>query len=568
VATTLRPTFHHPAGARWRRPGGPWDRPSLGDAFASTLRRTTVVADHERLSGDALVAVVDALAAALTDAGVRRRSVVAWQLPNGVAAVALYHACWRIGAVAAPVHHRMGPSEVAAAVDQVEPTVVVADARLPAAEPSLLAGHPLLAVVGHQDRPARTPHGDPCRVDAVIGAVAGRTTRRRTRTGPSAAGRPIDPRRPSGGTSPDGSPTRTAPGGDVAVVLFTSGSTGTPKAVLHGHRTLGYKAALMVGAHGLGPRDAVLMPAPLAHVSGLLNGVLLPAALGVPTVVMASWDPERALRHIAEERVTFMGAPPVFFGQMAESPAFRAEQAASLRLVSTGGASVSPAFVDAIADTFHCRVKRTYGSTEAPTVTTSGPDDPPERARQTDGRPIGLVELRVATPGTTRPLPPGCEGEILLRGPELFLGYADPVTTARVRRRGGWFATGDLGVVDDAGWLSVVGRLSDVIIRAGENISASEVEATLCAHPAVRAAVVVPVPHPVLGEQVAAYVTTRSPFDLAGCRAWFAERGVTRFKTPEHVVVVDEIPTLATGKPDRATVRSWAVRQLAPSSTG
>jgi acyl-CoA synthetase (AMP-forming)/AMP-acid ligase II len=150
-------------------------------------------------------------------------------------------------------------------------------------------------------------------------------------------------------------------------------------------------------------------------------------------------------------------------------------------------------------------------------------------------------------------------GELWLRGPELFVGYADAAATARALSPAGrWFRTGDLGTVDDDGWLCVVGRLSDVIIRAGENISASEVEATLEAHPAVRHAVAVGVADADVGERVAAFVEASGPFDLAMCRAWFAERGVTRFKTPELVVRLEQLPVLAAGKPDRAALRQMA----------
>ena len=507
----LRPTLVHARAARYRRPGGPWDREALG-AGAGT---NAIVDDGGRLTADQVEQCVGALAGRLRAAGVRRGDVVAWQLPNGAPAVVLYRSCWRLGAVAAPVHHRMGAAEVSAALAQVSPVVVVSAADLPA------GAHPGSLVVPGSS------------MDDLLALFA---------DAPAVA--------------PAMCPAR---GHDLAVALFTSGSTGVPKAVLHTHRGLGYKAALMVDVHGLRPDDAVLMPAPLAHVSGLLNAVLLPAAAGIPCVLMAGWDPDVGLRLIEEERVTFMGAPPVFFSQMAASPRFAAEKVASLRLVSTGGASVSPAFVDATADAFQCRVKRTYGSTEAPTVTTSGPNDSPDRARDTDGHGIGEVEITVHDPVTGTARRPGEEGELWLRGPELFVGYADAAATDRVvAPRGRWFRTGDLGVVDDQGWLRVTGRLSDTIIRAGENISASEVEATLEAHPAVRHAVAVAVPDPDVGERVAAFVETSGPFDLSTCRQWFAERNVTRFKTPEFVFRLDALPVLAAGKPDRAALKTMA----------
>jgi cyclohexanecarboxylate-CoA ligase len=520
----LRPTFTPSRADAYRRSAGPWDRGPLPSGFAPSPR-ASVVDDAGVLPAGELEDAVATLAGRLRRAGVRRGQVVAWQLPNSAVVVTLYRACWRLGAVAAPVHHRMGEAEVAAALDQVDPAVVVADPDLPAARWS---GARTVAGAGRAGLGGLLAHWE------------------------SAPSQPA--------TSPE------VRAGDLAVVLFTSGSTGTPKAVLHTHRGLGYKAAAMVGVHGLGPDDAVLMPAPLAHVSGLLNGVLLPGAAGIPSVLMAAWDPGRALELVEQHRVSFVGAPPVFFSQLAEAPRFAPARVASLRLVSTGGASVSPAFVDSTAATFGCRVKRTYGSTEAPTVTSSAPDDPVERARDTDGRPLGAVQLQIRHPETGEPRRGDESGEIWLRGPELFVGYADAGATASVLSYpGGWFRTGDLGVLDPDGWLRVVGRLSDVIIRAGENISASEVEAVLEAHPAIRHAVAVPVPDDAVGERVAAYVEAAEGFDLTACREWFAARGVTRYKTPEFVVRLDAVPALAAGKPDRAALRRRAAAPGGPA---
>ncbi|MBV9285521.1 MAG: acyl--CoA ligase [Acidimicrobiia bacterium] len=147
-----------------------------------------------------------------------------------------------------------------------------------------------------------------------------------------------------------------------------------------------------------------------------------------------------------------------------------------------------------------------------------------------------------------------------LRGPELFVGYADPLQTSAAHARGGWFKTGDLATVDADGWLTVVGRIKDVVIRGGENISVAEVEGVLEAHPAVRQAVVVGYPDDLMGERVAAFVVADGAFGLDTTRAWFAEQGVTKFKTPERVVQLAELPTLAAGKPDRMALRELARR--------
>jgi acyl-CoA synthetase (AMP-forming)/AMP-acid ligase II len=421
-------------------------------------------------------------------------------------------------------------AEVQGALGQVGPTVIISAADLPAAD---------IAASGLPGALVLEPGAGP---EMLISLFAG-----------ARVGGAGELRVQRGSAGPSSS--------DIGVVLFTSGSSGVPKAALHSHRGLLYKARLMAQVHGLERGAAVLAPAPLAHVSGLLNGVLISAAVEGPCVLLDPWDPQEGLRLLDAEQVAFMGAPPIFFSQMAGLSGFSRERVRSLKLISTGGASVSPAFVDSTADSFGCRVKRTYGSTEAPTITTSGPSDSYERARDTDGHPVGDAEISVREASTGRRLDPDRIGELWIRGPEMFAGYADAaLTDVAIARPGGWYRSGDLGSLNSEGWLRVTGRLSDTIIRAGENISASEVEAVLEAHPSIRNAVAVPVADPQVGERVAAIVVTTAPFDLEACREWFALRGITRFKTPELVIAIDSMPTLAAGKPDRAGLRMMAER--------
>ncbi len=458
---SLRPTLAHPDADDWSRPGGPWDQPPLDDVLGPWPD-------------------VAAVAGGLRGLGVGRGDAVAWQRPNGPDAVALYRACWRLGAIAAPVHHQAGDAEVARLLARIDPTTFVA------------AGDDL-------------PDGPPA----------------------PAEGRP----------------------GDVACVLWTAGSSGEPKGVLHTQRALAYKARTMAVVHGLTPEDAVLMPAPLAHISGLLNGLLVPQAAGLRSVFMARWDPDQALDLIAAEHITFMVGPPTFFLGLMAAEGFSPEKVASLRLISSGGAGVTPAFVDEATARLGAVVKRAYGSTEAPTVATAHAGDPPERGRDTDGRATGDVRFRL-----------GPDDELLVRGPELFVGYDDPAAT-EAAVADGWFRTGDRATIDADGWITITGRLKDVIIRGGENVSVAAVEATLEAHPAVRHAVVVGEPDDRLGERVVAVVEVDGAFELDECRRWFAEQGSTRFTWPERIVVVDQLPTLPAGKPDREAVRQLLWRK-------
>ena len=330
---------------------------------------------------------------------------------------------------------------------------------------------------------------------------------------------------------------------DIAVVLWTGGSEGEPKGVLHTHRGLAHKAITMARVHGLRPNDVVLMPAPLAHISGLLNGVLVPGAAGMRTVLMERWDPERALGLIEQERVTFMIGPPTFFIGLMGAPNFSSDRVASLRLVSSGGAGVTPTFVDNASARLDAIVKRSYGSTEAPTMTTSTTADPRARAVETDGHVVGATLLRIAA-----------DGELLVQGPELFAGYLDAAQTRTAVTRG-WFHTGDLATLDD-GWLTIVGRKKDIIIRAGENIATAELERIVESHPAVSEAAAIGIPDARLGEIVCVFVVGGASFDLDECRRWFATQGVAKFKTPERIEHLSAMPTLPAGKIDRAALRN------------
>ncbi len=499
----LKPTYRHPEARAYRAPGGPWDGPTLDRLLTDAARagRGPLLVDDAgaALDGAALEAEVAALAGGLRAAGVRRGDVVAWQAPNWHEVVLLYRACWRLGAIAGPIHHQAGTADVEGMLAVLEPRLFL---------------------------PRTEVRGADARLQGLLEAAE-----------------PV--------TRSAAQPT------DLAVALFTSGSSGAPKAALHTQRGLAYKAGVMAAAHRLTPKDAVLMPAPLAHVSGLLNAVLVPGVVPMASHLMARWDPEQALATIAAAPITFMIGPPTFFVALLGAPGFSTERVAPLRLVSSGGAGVTPAFVEEASERLGATVKRTYGSTEAPTVTTSTPDDPPDRARDTDGHTVSAARLHVTDPVSGRSQPPGSAGELWLRGPELFVGYADPAQTEDAVRRG-WFCTGDLATVDAEGWLTIVGRIKDTIIRGGENIAAAEVEAVLEAHRDVAQAVAVGFPDPTFGERVCAFVVARPSFDLAACRAWFEQRGVAKYKTPERVVRLDELPLLAAGKPDRAALRERA----------
>ena len=454
---------------------------------AAPARDDLVVDSRGRFSSAEVQSRVEAVAAALTDRDVAPGDRVAFRLPVGVDAVVAYRACWRIGAAAVALHPAAGSHQLAQALEQARPAAVVAGDDFPPA-----------------------PGYHPVAVDELAA---------------------------EGGTAAS-VPAGAVTGDDDAVVMFTSGSTGAPRGVVHTHGSLAYKVVQLTEAHGLTPDDCALVPSPLAHVAGLLHGVMIPGASGMKTVLMARWSPETALELIERESVTYMVGPPTLFTTLMDCAGFEPARTATLRMISCGGAGVTPAFCRRAANTLGVVVKRSYGSTEAPTIATSRFDDPADRMILTDGQAFGESRMRV-----------DASGELWVAGPELARGYLEPADT-EAAFVDGWFRTGDLATLDD-GWVTITGRLGDRIIRSGENISAAEVEQHLEAHPSVLQAAAVAEPDDRLGERVAAFVVASGPFDLAACREWFARRGAARYITPERIEVLEELPVLASGKVDR-----------------
>jgi cyclohexanecarboxylate-CoA ligase len=510
-------TFENPLSERYSRPGGPWDVPTL-----DTLTDEdggTVVDGGVVLDGAEIHAAARGLAGGLRARGVRRGDVVSWQLPNWHEVILLYRACWLVGAIAAPLQHKLGAADLAPMLELLEPSITFSAPELAMAQ----VGDPMMVRDG-------SGAFDALFADFVDAPV------------------PLT-------------------GADIAVAAMTSGSTGQAKAVLLSHQALQYKVGIQQPVHGLHSSDVLLTAAPLSHVSGLLNGVLLSGAAGMKVVLMEVWEPDRALDLIEQHGVTYMGGPAVFLTSLTESAGFDPARVASLRVCSMGGSTMTPAALAHLAARLGCVVKRTYGMTEAPSVTTSHDGDPPSRGRETDGRVVGEAEVVIVDAADGTVLPAGERGEIWLRGPEMFSGYAEHSQTDHAITADGWLRTGDLGVLDDEGWLRVVGRIKELIIRGGENIASAEVEGLLEAHPLVSQAVAVGYPDEILGERVAGVVVGDERFDLDACREWFVERGVAKFKTPEVIVHVDEMPMTPTGKPDRLALEALVAELIAEGSS-
>ena len=335
-----------------------------------------------------------------------------------------------------------------------------------------------------------------------------------------------------------------------AVIGFTSGTTRNPKGVIHSHRTLGFEVR-QLAAMAKADLPPNVTGAPVGHFIGMLNAFLIPLIKGSEIHLVDVWDPGEVLRVMREEHIGMGGGATYFVTSLLDHPDFGDEHLALMPLAGLGGSSIPLAVTQRLADN-GIVVYRSYGSTEHPSITGCSVEDPEPKRLATDGVPLDGVEIRLDE-----------IGEIESRGPDLFLGYTDPELTASVFDDEGWYRTGDVGVLDAEGYLSITDRVSDVIIRGGENISAQEVEEQLLGIPGIAEAVVVSTPDDRLGERAAAIVRTLPDSampSLEDVRAHLAEVGLAKQKWPEALHQVADFPRTPSGKVQKFKLRSPAAR--------
>jgi len=343
----------------------------------------------------------------------------------------------------------------------------------------------------------------------------------------------------------------------IKLLLYTSGTTGVPKGVLHSHNTLQRSAANSAEARGVGEGDITLMASPVTHVTGYSS---LEQAFSSPikTALMSRWDKVAAIEFIERTQATLtVGATP-FLKELVDEVEARGIGLPSLRQFACGGAEVPPQLIARAHDAFeNCRCFRVYGSTEVPLVTQGFLDTEHTRlAAETDGK-IHNYDVRLVD-SEGRDVPDGEEGEILVRGPSMFLGYTDWQETVKAVDEDGFFHTGDLARAGEANSLLISGRLKDIIIRGGENLSAKEIEDVLHRHPAIQEAAVVSMPHPRLGEGVCAWLILQEGHqapDIEELGRFVREEGLAPQKTPEHIEIVTELPRTASGKIQKNILR-------------
>ncbi|MFT4263839.1 MAG: class I adenylate-forming enzyme family protein [Nocardioides sp.] len=336
------------------------------------------------------------------------------------------------------------------------------------------------------------------------------------------------------------------------MLQYTSGTTGNPKGVLLRHRSLVNVAKLTMEAVGVRGGAVCVNPLPMFHTAACVIGTLGPTWVGGTEVLIERFAPDPVLDVLRDEQASVLFYVPAVLGALLEAQRSRAEPAQRIEVVMGGASNVPASMIEAAESTFGASVINLFGQTElAPVLTATRPGDSREDQLATVGHPLPQVDCKVVDPLTGAVQPLGVEGEICARGYQQLVEYLhDPVATAKAIDADGFVHTGDLGCLDERGYLRVTGRLKELIIRGGENISPVAVETALIAHPAVLEASVVGLPDERWGEVVAALVRVRGeePADLRAQLEAHARERLAPFMVPTRWFAAGDLPVTATGK--------------------
>lgn len=341
----------------------------------------------------------------------------------------------------------------------------------------------------------------------------------------------------------------------LALLIFTSGTTGVPKGVMLDHANLDAMAGMGRQALGIGPADRSLLILPLFHVNGIVVSVLMPLLAGASVVIAERFDPRTFFDTVEHHRPTFFSAVPTIYTLLAALPDDVHPDMSSVRFGICGAAPASAELLRRFEARYGFPLIEGYGLSEATCASTINPVTG-ERRAGTVGVAFPGQRIRIVDEGGAD-VPTGVDGEVIIAGPNVMRGYLGrPDETARVII-GGWLHTGDVGHLDNDGYLTLVGRSKDMIIRGGENIYPKEIEDVLIEDSAVLEAAVIGVPDDKWGETVAAYVAPRDgrTIDTEALQALCA-RQLAGYKRPTSITVVDAIPKNAVGKTDKAPLRA------------
>ena len=534
-------TFNEQRRAAYRQQGL-WGDASLADYWQQTARampdKIAVVDNHgASYTYSALDHAASCLANWMLAKGIESGDRIAFQLPGWCEFTVIYLACLKIGAVSVPLLPSWREAELVWVLNKCQAKMFFAPTLVKQTRPvdlilPLQNQLPQLQQIVGVDKLA--PATSSLSLSQIIADNTSLTT------------------------------AITTHGDELAAVLFTSGTEGLPKGVMLTHNNILASERAYCARLNLTWQDVFMMPAPLGHATGFLHGVTAPFLIGARSVLLDIFTPDACLALLEQQRCTCMlGATPFVYdllNVLEKQPA----DLSALRFFLCGGTTI-PKKVARECQQRGIKLLSVYGSTESSPHAVVNLDDPLSRFMHTDGYAAAGVEIKVVD-DARKTLPPGCEGEEASRGPNVFMGYFDePELTARALDEEGWYYSGDLCRMDEAGYIKITGRKKDIIVRGGENISSREVEDILLQHPKIHDACVVAMPDERLGERSCAYVVLKAPhhsLSLEEVVAFFSRKRVAKYKYPEHIVVIEKLPRTTSGKIQKFLLRKDIMRRL------
>ena len=534
-------TFNEQRRAAYRQQGL-WGDASLADYWQQTARampdKIAVVDNHgASYTYSALDHAASCLANWMLAKGIESGDRIAFQLPGWCEFTVIYLACLKIGAVSVPLLPSWREAELVWVLNKCQAKMFFAPTLFKQTRPvdlilPLQNQLPQLQQIVGVDKLA--PATSSLSLSQIIADNTSLTT------------------------------AITTHGDELAAVLFTSGTEGLPKGVMLTHNNILASERAYCARLNLTWQDVFMMPAPLGHATGFLHGVTAPFLIGARSVLLDIFTPDACLALLEQQRCTCMlGATPFVYdllNVLEKQPA----DLSALRFFLCGGTTI-PKKVARECQQRGIKLLSVYGSTESSPHAVVNLDDPLSRFMHTDGYAAAGVEIKVVD-DARKTLPPGCEGEEASRGPNVFMGYFDePELTARALDEEGWYYSGDLCRMDEAGYIKITGRKKDIIVRGGENISSRAVEDILLQHPKIHDACVVAMSDERLGERSCAYVVLKAPhhsLSLEEVVAFFSRKRVAKYKYPEHIVVIEKLPRTTSGKIQKFLLRKDIMRRL------
>jgi O-succinylbenzoate-CoA ligase len=474
------------------------------DRAAAAPGAPCVADDNVTLDNAGFLERVQQAAAVLAANGVRQGDVVAIVLPNRAELVVALFATWRLGAAATPVNPVLTRPEMEYQVDDARAKVVIG------------SGLEIDADVIDVEALTSSPAGDaPAPADVAAE--------------------------------------------DLALLIYTSGTTGKPKGVMLDHANL---LSMCEGAREwlkITEADHSLLILPLFHANGIVAGTLTPLLAGGRVTIAARFSPKTFFGLVTKARPTYFSAVPAIYAMLSALPEAAEADTSSLRFVICGAAPIPAELIHRVEERFGVVLVEGYGLSEGTCASTINPLDGRPRKPGTVGLPLPGQEVAIVDEEGNH-LPQGERGEVILRGPNIMRGYLNkPEETAKTVKDG-WLHTGDVGLLDEDGYLVLVDRIKDMIIRGGENIYPKEIESVLYSHEGVLEAAVIGRPDDVLGEVVVAYVVLRPEAEVTVDELHeLCASQLAKYKLPVLIELLDELPKNPVGKIDKPTLRKRSV---------